>query len=921
LEGGAEAEWNEGAFSIAARAAANPIAAGAPAVNLFLEVDGDRKQWSVKSLDVEIPSGRIVLDHPISFGYGSRPAFSQAALDISADLAAVPLLHARGRLSGRMLLDAAAGKLPVATVDLTAKEAAWNTIPLGDYSISGRCDFQNRSVSRLRVEASWTGSALRGWLPRGVTVSRIAATATFDGPWPALSHAGSARVEGLSIPCAHVDAASLRWRGSGIHLDAFEARMATGKTTLYVAGSASLSGAKITDLAFAPDGKEALRLTAPADISRSPRFTVSPFSLKGGASEIAGAYSAASVSVRMNQIPSAWLRGVVDWQGPDFEISTATLLLNRAGNRMVFAVQAGAHLSVENESVALGLRADSDGNLIHLQELQAASATGILTEATGILPFHWDFSRKHWIADPDASLKLHARVDRASRLWEVLAKRLGITLSQAVASIDIDGSLNAPVGKFHLAVLRLSAVPGRTSLKAPPLDHLDVEAHADRTSVVVDGLSASVLGQALSGSGRLPMSAINWQSLLEGRGAIPWEKAEAHLAIENADVGSFAPLLPPLLAPRGHVRLSIEIKNGVWEGAIHLAALSLKPVAPVGLVQNITGDLVFSERTLLTKGLSAEVGGTKLTLDGMVMLPPGGKPIYSISLHGASIPLVRQASLLIRADLDLRAKTEAGATQVSGRIAVRDAILLGELGDLMPNGKTGGLRPAPYFSITAPSFRDWRLDVTLAAAHSLRAQTAIFSGRGSAQFQLTGTLGDPRATGRLQIDHGQILLPFATFDVQFGAVRLNADDPLHPQIDVRASARRYDYDLRMVATGPADAPVLRFTSNPALPSDQILALVMAGQSPQTGGLVGTNNIQVENLGAYVGQNLYSGFSGRPSTNRLSVTTGQELSVSGKPTYEIEYRLGRHWWLTGEYDIFDDFNGSIKWRVYSKSGNP
>ncbi len=234
---------------------------------------------------------------------------------------------------------------------------------------------------------------------------------------------------------------------------------------------------------------------------------------------------------------------------------------------------------------------------------------------------------------------------------------------------------------------------------------------------------------------------------------------------------------------------------------------------------------------------------------------------------------------------------------------------------------TGGARPPPYFSITTPAFRQWRLDVTLSADHSLRAQTPLFSGRGSAQFQLTGTLGDPRATGRLQIDHGQILLPFATFDVQFGTVRLNVDDPLHPQIDVQASARRSDYDLRMLATGSADTPVLRFTSNPALPSDQILALVMAGQSPQTGGLIGANNIQVENLGAYVGQNLFSGFSGRPSTNRLSISTGQELSVSGKPTYEIEYRLGEHWWLTGEYDIFDDYNGGIKWRVYSKGGNP
>ena len=623
----------------------------------------------------------------------------------------------------------------------------------------------------------------------------------------------------------------------------------------------------------------------------------------------------------MSQIPSAWLQGLVDWRGPGFEISSATISAHRAGNLLAFAVQAAARFSVEKETLGLDLRVDSSGKAIRLQELQTASATGVLAQAAGDLPLFWDFSRKHWAADPDAPLRLHARVDPRSPLWHILAGRLGIAFSQPEASIDLDGSLNAPVGKLRLAVLHLSPAPGRLGWKTPPLDHLDVEAHADRTSVFVDRLSASVLGQPISGSGRLPMSGVSWQLLLQSRGGIPWEKAEAHLAVADASVASFAPLLPPILAPRGRVRLNIEVKKGAWEGTLHLAELSLRPIAPVGLVQNITGDLTFSKWMFSTKGFSAEVGGAKLTLDGHVELPPGGKPTYSISLHGASVPLVRQADLLVRSDLDLHAETEGGETRVSGRIAVRDGLLLGNLADLLPSGMTGGARPPPYFSITAPAFRHWRLDVTLAADHSLRAQTPLFSGGGSAEFQLTGTLGDPRAIGRLQIDHGQILLPFATFDVQFGTVRLNADDPLHPQLDVQASARRLDYDLRMLATGPADAPVLRLTSNPALPSDQILALVMAGQSPQTGGLMGASSTQVENLGAYVGQNLFSGFSGRPNANRLSVNSGQELSVSGKPTYEIEYRLGKRWWLTGEYDIFDDYNGGVKWRVYSKGDKP
>jgi translocation and assembly module TamB len=73
------------------------------------------------------------------------------------------------------------------------------------------------------------------------------------------------------------------------------------------------------------------------------------------------------------------------------------------------------------------------------------------------------------------------------------------------------------------------------------------------------------------------------------------------------------------------------------------------------------------------------------------------------------------------------------------------------------------------------------------------------------------------------------------------------------------------------------------------------------------------------LGAYFGQSFFSGLSGDGSAERLSVTSGQEISVKGKPTYEVEYRIAPRWWVVGEYDQFDDYNAGIKWRVYTGGG--
>jgi translocation and assembly module TamB len=36
---------------------------------------------------------------------------------------------------------------------------------------------------------------------------------------------------------------------------------------------------------------------------------------------------------------------------------------------------------------------------------------------------------------------------------------------------------------------------------------------------------------------------------------------------------------------------------------------------------------------------------------------------------------------------------------------------------------------------------------------------------------------------------------------------------------------------------------------------------------------------------------------------------------------VDYKLGTRWWLVGEYDVFDDYNAGVKWRVISKGGKP
>ncbi|HVW21623.1 MAG TPA: translocation/assembly module TamB domain-containing protein [Opitutaceae bacterium] len=915
--GGGEARWQDGRFRVSVHAAAEPQAKGLPPLRIAVEAAGDRQAWSVQTLDLELPAGHAVLNEPIAFGYRGKPSWNGARLAIALDLAGLPLLHAKGSLSGEVRVVGALGSLPSLELNLAARQAAWREFPVGDYTLTGRCDLGRREVSDLKVTAAWAGSALARWLPDGGRVGSVTALAQAEGPWSALRHGGTARIQGLALPHWEAFDGTLAWSGVQASIPSFRLRASAGSAAVNVQGAATPAELRLSHVEFTPAGEKALRLAAPVTVGWRPRLVVGPFSLAGDGAEISGGYSPSGISLHLARVPSRWIGSLARWSGPDFEVHAADLSAHWDQGRLAFAAQAGATIDSPQGRVDLSLNAQSEGPATLVRELRLSSGGSVLAQASGTLPVCWMQGERRWRADPRGRVTMRAQVDPRSPVWRDLAAPAGLAIERPEAVLTVDGTLDRPVGRLHLAIDELGALPGRAAWKAPPLRRIQLEAHADRGIIVVERLEATVLGHPLSGSARLPLEAASWRSLGRGSLGIDWKNAQASLAVAEAPASALAALFPSVLRPEGTWSVRGELKGGELTGALRLSGLSLRPIAPIGLVQGISGTVNLEGRSLSLRGVSAQVGGATLALSGQAEVPAAGSPRFDLRLRGASIPLVRQANLLVRSDLDLRVEGEGTGASVRGRAVVGDGLLLGDLSSLLPSGMTGGSRPPPYFSVGASPFNSWRLDVAIAADRTLRVQTPLFSGTGSAQLRLLGTLGDPRAVGQLQVNQGQVSLPFASFEVQFGAVRLNADDPFHPRIDLQATARRYDYDIQMRAAGPADAPVLTFSSNPALPSDQLLALVMAGQLPQNGTLGASTSSQVAGLGAYVGQNLLSGFSGQPGANRLTVTSGQELSVSGRPTYEIQYQLAPRWWLVGQYDIFDDYNADLKWRVYSE----
>jgi translocation and assembly module TamB len=302
---------------------------------------------------------------------------------------------------------------------------------------------------------------------------------------------------------------------------------------------------------------------------------------------------------------------------------------------------------------------------------------------------------------------------------------------------------------------------------------------------------------------------------------------------------------------------------------------------------------------------------------GSVEMADDGSPRFDVSVTGENLPFVRQVGLLLRGDLDLKlVSTGNGGGKITGKVKLRESMFSTDLRDLVPTGgaSASAAARAPFFSVEMPPFNAWQLDVDLGGDRFLRMRTPVFSALASMHFHLANTLAEPRATGQATIEEGQILLPFATFAIQQGSVQLTEANPYEPTLFVNGTSRRYGYDLRVEITGPASRPVLVFSSSPPLESEQVLLLVMAGETPKNE-VTYTGNQRAARFGTFIGKSLFSSISGDSgAADRLTISAGEKVSLQGRETYEVEYSLGKRWSLVGEYDEFDDYNAGLKWRA-------
>jgi translocation and assembly module TamB len=604
-----------------------------------------------------------------------------------------------------------------------------------------------------------------------------------------------------------------------------------------------------------------------------------------------------------------------------FDLPALDLAADWNGGPATLFVSGRAELNVvKDRRVNLDLRASSNGKNVHLETLRATDREEELFVAEGTLPVAvYPGSAPLLRLDEKEALAVTASSRPDAPFWKELADLSGLTLQSPDLNVSFRGTWKEPTGEGHFSLAQVRADPERVKFKVPPAEAVNVVVSAGRAGVVLRTFDAKVAGQAIHAHGNISMEGAQWGELFQSPAAFALRAGELRIQIPDADLAALADYLPAQIAPKGRLQLDATVsESGKLAGFLRVTNAATRPMGGLGILQDIAIDVSLDGRTLSAKEVTAKLGGQPITLAGKVDFPPKHDPIYDLTIKGTNVPFVRQAGLLLRGDIDLRfSHLPNGRPRIAGEAHLVNGLFLSDVRNALPSGGKSAESKPPYFSVDAAPFNAWLVDVRIYGERFLRMRTPVFNGVASLDFALKGTLGTPRAIGQVVVNEGQILLPFAAFSLQEGTARLTEENPSEPAISVVGTARKYGYDLRLEITGTPATPNVVFSSSPPLDSEQVLLMVMAGETPRNE-VNYTTQQRMTTIGRFLSASLLSRVSGDPSRpDRITVSTGERISRQGRETYHVEYQLNDRWSLIGEYDEFDAYNIEAKWLALSE----
>ncbi|NIE79133.1 translocation/assembly module TamB domain-containing protein [Asaia sp. As-1742] len=426
----------------------------------------------------------------------------------------------------------------------------------------------------------------------------------------------------------------------------------------------------------------------------------------------------------------------------------------------------------------------------------------------------------------DLSGTIKPRLDvhlRVARVTPALAKPFMPTLDASgtlAAQADLSGDLSRPAGTVGVTLSGLHMRSG----PAESLPALNMQANA-----TLSGQRAQINAQADAGrrislrvAGSVPTGGAGNLDL-KVNGAVD-------LAVANAVLGAQG------MALSGTSRIDLALGGAVSSpsatGRVTLEAINFAHYGQGVRLTDINGAIIAANDTLTLQDVLAHAGKGTIALSGSVGVLRPGLPL-DIKVIAQKAQPITSDLLTAVIDTDVRAHG-----QLSTRLDVDGTIRLPSVIVNIPNSMPASV---PQLTVIRPGEKREAttramiigLDLNVISPGSFFVRGHGLDAEMSGKLHVGGVSTAPDISGGFDLKRGFFNLAGVNLNFTKGRVAFDGsgvDHKLDPSLDFRADRNVQGTVASLVVGGYASAPKIDFTSQPSLPRDQVLAMLLFGSS-------------------------------------------------------------------------------------------
>ncbi|MBI3896629.1 MAG: translocation/assembly module TamB domain-containing protein [Acidobacteria bacterium] len=350
-------------------------------------------------------------------------------------------------------------------------------------------------------------------------------------------------------------------------------------------------------------------------------------------------------------------------------------------------------------------------------------------------------------------------------------------------------------------------------------------------------------------------------------------------------------LLNPELIGAGQVQLDARLggtfARPLWRGRLAISEGSIRHGSLPNSLSRMKGTVIFEGNRGVLEAFTAESGGGTIRFDGFVSFGRGNGWQLQLSANAESVRIRYPPGV---------------STTVNGRLSLTGApessLLAGRLVVIRENFSPGfdllaallRSREEPATSIQSDFLRNMRLELELVSAADIRLETGPARNlQADVDLRVHGTVENPVLLGRIGIQQGELYFAGKQYNVTRGEISFLNPVRIEPILSLSVEARVQQYDISLDFTGPPDRLSVTYRSDPPLPTNDILALLVAGSSRQIAGetsptqpvpQIGAESLLSQALSAQIGSRLDRIFgAGRIRVDPQLVGFGQSANAT------------------------------------------